>query len=785
MAGPGIAHRAGAFKQSNKGHNTGRHRSKGAVEKENRGRVGLKAISGKRGVHKSLAKIDRRNKAVQLRRAAREEVAARKRQVGGAGHPPIVVAVVPLLDSLVVSVETLVTRLTSCVEDVESVRLGGGHITTFTVPRFKQRMTVVVPDFDSIQSVLDVCKVCDTCVFLMSATRETEEWGDTLLSSILAQGLSADPIFLVDDISEIAANKQTEAKKLITKNLEKKFVVDKVWSAQNETEALNLLRHIGNQKRREQRHRDRRGYMLAESHELRDGDKLAVSGYVRGGVISANRLIHIPGLGDFQIDKIVTAQEPLRLSSSRKDEDMFESRDIDVSSEERQEIDCENVPDAMEGEQTWPTAQEMMEAEKEAQDNKVTRVKRLPKGFGEYMASWIVDEEELEEGDDAEDDSDEDMDDDEEDQVEAEEESEEEDHVDDAQSNFETESVAMTEDYTDYDTKQGVNFAKEVDDLEALKAARMEEQFPDEVDTPLDIPARVRFQKYRGLKSFRTSVWDAKENLPLDYARIWQFENFDRTRKRVLNEPVTGAEVGSYVTVIISGVPSHLASSLGPGLVLTALLPHEHRMSVMNFAVRRHIQSGSIPVKSKSRLIFQVGWRRFAACPVFSQHTNGNKHKYERYFRDGAVVMTTFAPITFPPAPVLVFQEHSSGELTLLATGSLLNNDPNRIVVKRTVLSGHLFKVNKRVCTVRFMFFNREDIEWFKPVELRTNNGRRGHIKNMLGTHGHMKCVFDGHVSQQDTVLLNLYKRVFPKWTYDPHVYLGHQTKSTENQEMV
>ena len=63
------------------------------------------------------------------------QVAARKRQVGGAGHPPIVVAVVPLLDSLVVSVETLVTRLTSCVEDVESVRLGGGRITTFTVPR--------------------------------------------------------------------------------------------------------------------------------------------------------------------------------------------------------------------------------------------------------------------------------------------------------------------------------------------------------------------------------------------------------------------------------------------------------------------------------------------------------------------------------------------------------------------------------------------------------------------------------------------------------------------------
>ena len=104
-----------------------------------------------------------------------------------------------------------------------------------------------------------------------------------------------------------------------------------------------------------------------------------------------------------------------------------------------------------------------------------------------------------------------------------------------------------------------------------------------------------------------------------------------------------------------------------------------------------------------------------------------------------------------------------AGALQLIATGTSLPPSTSRIIAKRIILTGHPYKIHRKLVTVRYMFFNTEDVHYFRALQLWTKRGRSGFIKEALGTHGYFKATFDGTVNPMDAVAVSLYKRVWPR----------------------
>lgn len=373
--------------------------------------------------------------------------------------------------------------------------------------------------------------------------------------------------------------------------------------------------------------------------------------------------------------------------------------------------------------------------------------------------------------------------------------------------------------------------------LERLdQRAAEDSKWPDEVDVrPFEI-ARDIFRGWRGLQSFRESPWDVFENLPPEYARVYQFASFARLaamlRREQYKKPVAAGQYvrlllrvplaarvastthcklaardaeaaelrqldaarvaqGEYneapdrrVPLLLALIDALLDAAVAqpsvlkpavPPLVVSALLRHERKVSVMHCLLKRHHSYASI-VRNGEPLVLRVGFRQLLVRPVFSGHDLGvDKHKYDRFLQRGVDTVASFyAPVCVGPAPVVALSHALAPDadciaadgVALVGVGSLLKPDTNRVVLRKAVLTGIPVRCNKKNAIVSSMFHNPEDVNYFKPIELWTKAGRSGHITESKGTHGRMKCTFDGTIQQDDTVCMSLYARQFPPWPF-------------------
>ena len=808
----GHSHKPGSLKQSNKKH-------KGATSKRatkrgfGNGRVEGSAASGPKGKewkpHKNdaqNARNDRVNRNAQIRKQKNADASVAQK-IGSLKGPPKIVGVLSL---------SFVSSANDCFDEmVKPATWTKTHdqvgLTYAYYEQQKSRCAFMVgQNIEDVQEAVDIARVADLliCVVnvsssLTDAVTIIDASGDKLVSALKAAGCP-ETMVVFQGINNIPAKHQAGVKTAVQNEAEKAFGASiKVGDM---SKLPLVVRQMCNTSPKSISWRQTRSYLVADSWEAGpaqpDGTaSLKLRGYLRGHSLALNSLMHLCGVGTAKIQSVQTGGDAFSGSRGNGGVKAVEMAGADaeftlVADPEMQDsLKMEAEGDAILGEQTWPTEAEMNEALNQVDEgagrHRRTAPSVIKSGMSSYQADWYVDEDGVFDAEGAQ--------------------------VDEAGIGQEEERAEIPDQEGDDDMDMAGSMDAPVNgdiisEKQRLRAMADEDaQFPDEMDTPVDKAARDRFARFRALQSFRSSLWHPKENLPHDYSRIFQFENFANVQKRVLGmsalaeetamrgkgvtdprypfafqvqqpkkqdaamdeeQEVAGAAQSegvyllgdSYVEITLTGVRTERDLSVLPCAVAVGLLEHENKMSVLHFTLKRTGNYTEL-IKSKEPLLFQTGFRSFEAKPIFSEsNLNCDKHRMERFLReDNFSMASVYGPITYMPCPLLVYKKLSNGQLVLVATGSLTKVDPDRIMLKRVVLTGLPIRVRKRLAVIKHLFYNTNDVRWFKPAELTTKHGLRGHIKEPVGTHGLFKCLFSAPITQNDTIMLVLFKRMYPK----------------------
>ncbi|KJY00158.1 pre-rRNA processing protein Tsr1 [Zymoseptoria brevis] len=772
-----------------------KHASKSALKNAAKGKVeALEGGGSRKTPHQQVMnKIDRRNRAKQLRQNHHADREEKGSVFAGRNAAPRIIAVVPLCADIQCGEVLKMLNASVEVGDMDGNTARSG----LWIPRFKQKVTYLTPERDLLQC-LDACRVADFVLFVLSANEEVDELGEHLLRCIESQGVSTVLTGAYGLEKVEPAKKRPDVLKSLKSFITHFFAAqEKVHDFSNRQDCSNVMRSLCTTMPKGIRWREDRSWMMLEECKW-EGDSAVVTGVVRGKGLKADRLMQVGEWGDFQIEKITAAPLETRPQRTKTDEmavDTPEDEQVLEQPTEEQDDLAELAPEEAVMDDL-PTAS-VAASERKAvllddhhyfnddRDEQYAVPKRLPRGTSKYQAAWYL-------GDVSDSGSDlEDVEDDDEQMdfggsVAA---GPADGHFGDIQP--EPTEFGGPSEYPQSEMFLDPAPEEEADQLEAYRKQRREEaeedlEFPDEIELAPNVDARERLARYRGLKSLRTSHWETDEDKPFEpeeWSRLLEIADYKAAKARVLKEAMFGGvKPGTRVNVYVR-IPSDRLQelqSLPAPLAAFSLLKHEHKRSAVNVSISLSSDYGS-PLRSKEQLIMQCGPRRLLINPLFSQagNTPNNVHKFDRYLHPGRTAVATFmAPITWGSVPCLFFKPAAPSTdavesltqslqptqtFNLIATGTTLPPSTNRIIAKRIILTGHPYKIHKKLVTVRYMFFNDADVRYFSALQLWTKRGRSGYIKEPLGTHGYFKATFDGRINPLDSVAVSLYKRVWPR----------------------
>lgn len=240
---------------------------------------------------------------------------------------------------------------------------------TLRVPRYKARLSLLPaggPDRDLI-AVLDALKVADVVLIVAAAGVVADEKAQALMAAMRAQGVPT-VVGALQGLPHLPPKHHLKAKRAAHEWFEHEFSTGpKVLPLDSVEEGGGLLRVLAEVHVEQLHWRSVRPYLVADRvHWEPHGEGAAwgtlhVSGYLRGGPLAANSLVHVTGYGEAQLLRVAGGFDPYAFKKPHPGDQPMLS--VLAESDQPTDLARENEVDPFAAEQTWPTEEELREAQ--------------------------------------------------------------------------------------------------------------------------------------------------------------------------------------------------------------------------------------------------------------------------------------------------------------------------------------------------------------------------------------------------------------------------------------
>ena len=252
-----------------------------------------------------------------------------------------------------------------------------------------------------------------------------------------------------------------------------------------------------------------------------------------------------------------------------------------------------------------------------------------------------------------------------------------------------------------------------------------------------------KFSEYRGIRNLATCTFHDQAD-PEHYKDIVFMKNTKYALSKINS---TGNSIPKNKLVFLKiKIFEPIDEKI---FVLFNLFGFETRKTIHNFDFLS-------PEKLPEIITVDNGFRIYNTKSFVTRNLNNNLFKLESGLVDG--VVSFIGPFNFYDSTAFLLSE---GLNTLKAVRLLNGKTQDRIFFESKTLKGKPIKICKSYVVVKGMFFNKEQVEYFRNIQVASKNDISGFVKKPLGTKGLFKAYFSQQVKHGEFITMTLYKRIY------------------------